>query len=105
MYYEIDAVFEKKTVIEMLHKMRISCCFYYKDQFHCSRYALVQGIELDGFIRINNRPKICFIGFVVLSKIINKKKKNIMKRRKLLSLFLPYNAVGSVTRHGILHSY
>jgi len=56
------------TVVGTLHKMRIRCCSYYKDQAHYSGYALAQGIELEAFIRINNRPEMGFVCFVVVLK-------------------------------------
>jgi hypothetical protein len=54
------------SVVGTLHKMRIRRCSYYKDQAHYSGYILAQGIELEAFIRINNRPEMGFVGFVVL---------------------------------------
>jgi hypothetical protein len=61
MYYESNTVFGKTTVVGTLHKMRIRYCSYYKDQAHYSRYVLTQGIELEGFIGINNRAEMSFV--------------------------------------------
>ena len=49
------------TVDGTLYKIHIRCCSYYKDEAHCSRYALAQGIELEGFVRINDTAEMSFV--------------------------------------------
>jgi hypothetical protein len=64
------------TVVGTLHIMHTDCCSYYKDQAHCSRYALAKGIELEGFIRNNEWTEMIY---VVLQKYTQRKTKSKMK--------------------------
>jgi hypothetical protein len=53
--------FSSTPDVGAFYDMHFRWSSYYKFQAHCSSYVLAQGIELKGFIRINDRAEVSFV--------------------------------------------